>query len=249
VKYKKALLTVGAVGVLGTVGSFGTFAAFTDTNPSTTVPVRSGTIIVDNQFDLPDLTNLGTRDTTFTCPGATGTNPGTGSSECWGGVGPDASKRAGFIKVENTGSLPQDVYVDFDGVGKIGTTSPNVESGDPIADNLIIDSSFDPNFGTLGHAATRLWVINRAGPTKYATLQPGQSQTIYFRAHLRERIAGVYAGGDNELQDKVLSIPQKVTVSAVEVGRDDLLAPAITAGTDQGFPLGTDLGKLYDYGV
>ena len=245
-KLNKLILTAGAVGAIGIAGSFGTFAAFTDVNPSETVNVASGTLEVDNNFALPDLTKLGTRDTTWTCNSTDGTASPAGSSQCFGG---DADKRAGSITVTNTGSLPQDVYLDFDGVGKIGVTSPNAESGDVLADNIIIDSAFDENFTTPGHRGTRLWVINRGGPAQYATLQPNDSTTIYFRAHLRERFAGQYAGGDNELQNKTLSIPQKVTVSATEVGRDDLLAPLVTLDTSLGVPKSADVGKRYDYGL
>jgi hypothetical protein len=249
-KLNKLMLTAGAVGALGIAGSFGTFAAFTDVNPATTVPVTSGTIKVANNFQLPDLTNLGTRDTTWNCNSDNGTtSPTGGSSECFGG---DNGKRAGSIRVENTGTLPQDVYLDFDGVGNWGVSSPNVESGDVLADNIIIDSSFDSNFGTLLNAGTRLWVVNREGPAKVATLDVGQSKTIYFRAHLRERFPGTYPGGDNEMQGKTLSKPEKVTVSAVEVGRDDLLAPVIDSTTDEGFYPSTsprtDIGHRYDYG-
>jgi hypothetical protein len=247
-QWSKLAMTAGAIGVIGVAGSFGTYSAFTAQNAPKTVDVHSGTIKVDNNFQLPDLTNLGTRDTTWNCDGNTG-RP-TGSSECWGGTGPDASKRAGYIDVQNTGSLPQDVYVDFDGVGKTGVTSPNLESGDVIADNLIIDSSYDSDFSTVGDAGTRLWVLNRRGPSLVATLQPGQAKRIYYRAHLRERFPGIYPGGDNEMQDKALSIPETVTVSAVEAGRDDLLVPAVTPGNEQGITKDPrDDGKRYDYGA
>jgi hypothetical protein len=253
--WSKLAMSAGAIGVIGVAGSFGTFSAFTAANPSHAVNVASGTIEVSNDFQLPDLSNLGTRDTTWSCNGDTGVAAGT--SECFGGVGEDASKSAGSIVVENTGSLPQDVYVDFDGVGKTGVASPNLESGDVLADNIIIDSSTNAHFDTRIDAGTRLWVINRAGPRKFLTLQPGESQRIYFRAHLRERSSvnpdgsPVYPDGDNAMQGQHLSIPEKVTVSAVEVGRDDLLAPVIQPGQQQGYNGGSaaDVGKRYDYGV
>lgn len=249
-QWSKLAMTAGAIGVIGVAGSFGTYSAFTAQSAPKTVDVHSGTIKVDNQFALPDLTNLGTRDTSWNCDGNTGLPAAGKTSECWGGAGPDASKKAGFIQVQNTGSLPQDVYIDFDGVGKTGVTSPNLESGDVLADNIIIDSSEDEDFSTIGWAGTRLWVINRAGPTKYATLAPGEVKRFYFRAHLRERFPGVYAGGDNEMQDKTLSIPETVTVSAVEAGRDDLLAPVVTPGNEQGITQNpADDGKRYDYGA
>ncbi|HEY3020689.1 MAG TPA: hypothetical protein VGJ32_10870 [Solirubrobacteraceae bacterium] len=214
--------TVAAVGALGVAGSFGTFSAFTAAAPSHAVPVHSGTIKVDNEFALPDLTNLGTRDTEYNCnrdtglPGTT-EKPNTGS-ECWAGSN---GKSAGHITVTNTGSLAQDVYIDFDGPGVADVSSPNVENSNPLASNIIVDSSMDPDFTTLGWEATRLFRMNAAGPVKYFTLAAGEAKTVYFRAWLRERLAGAYPGGDNEMQDRSID-NEKVTVSAIEVGRTDL---------------------------
>jgi predicted ribosomally synthesized peptide with SipW-like signal peptide len=226
-KVKKLALTAGAVAALGMAGSFGTFAAFTATETNTPA-VTSGTIKVLNNFELPSLANLGTRETTFTCNGGTGLAPtGTqsGGSECHAGAD---GKRAGEITVKNTGSLAQDVYIDFDGPGVADATSPNVESSDVLASNIIVDSSFDEDFTTLGWAATRLFVMNRAAPAKYFTLEPGAEETVYFRAWLRERAAGQYPLGDNEMQDKTIA-NQKVIVTAVEAGRANEIGPVFPA--------------------
>jgi predicted ribosomally synthesized peptide with SipW-like signal peptide len=226
-KVKKLALTAGAIGALGMAGSFGTFAAFTATETHTPT-VSSGTIKVLNKFELPSLANLGTRETTFTCNGGTGLAPtGTqsGGSECHAGAD---GKKAGYITVENTGTLPQDVYIDFDGPGVADATSPNVESSNVLASNIIVDSSFDENFATLGWAATRLFVMNRAAPAKYFTLQPDTEKTVYFRAWLRERAAGQYPLGDNEMQNKQIT-DQKVIVTAVEEGRANEIGPVFPA--------------------
>src|SRR4051812_2518612 len=132
--------TAAAIGALGVAGSFGTFAAFTDAGTPQAVAVHSGTIKVQKDFALPGLNNLGTRDTTFTCDKDTGLPGGTGASECAAG---SAGKSAGSITVKNVGSLPQDVYIDFDGPGVADVSSPNVENSNPLASNLILDSSFD----------------------------------------------------------------------------------------------------------
>lgn len=233
-KYKKALLTVGAVGVLGTAGSFGTFAAFTDTNNTPqTFTAGAGTLIVDNDFDLPDLTELGTRETSaYNCNRTTGLPgtpefPNTGS-ECWAG---STGKRAGSITITNAGTVPQDVYLDFDGP---------IAADNLLAENIIIDTSDADTFlPETGHTATRLRTINNAGPTlSVQNLAAGATKTIHFRAWLRERPAAI-VNGDNLMQD--LEITEKITVGGIEVGRDDLLTPLITTGADT--------GKRLDYGL
>jgi predicted ribosomally synthesized peptide with SipW-like signal peptide len=218
--WSKLAMTAGAIGAIGVAGSFGTFAAFT-ASESKSDTITSGTIKVQNDFALPDWQNLGTADTIW--PGGT-TTP--------------AYKKAGHITVKNTGSLAQDVYIDFDGPGVEDATSPNVESSDVLASNIIVDSSTSADYSTPGDDATRLYKLNRRGPTKVFTLEPGVEKTLFFRAFLRERAPGVYAGGDNEMQDKTLN--EKVTVSAVEVGRDDVAGQPVVGGPDD--------GKNYDYG-
>jgi len=214
--------TAAAIGALGVAGSFGTFSAFTDAQTKD-VAVTSGTLKVTNDFQLPKFENLGTRETTYTCDKDTGLPGGTGASECAAG---DAGKSAGHITVTNTGSLPQDVYIDFDGPAATDVSSPNAENSNVLASNIIMDSSNDANFTTLGWVATRLFKFNNSGPLPYIqNLEPGHSQTVYFRAWLRERQAGVYALGDNEMQNKSIT-GEKITVTGIETGHSDIsMAP------------------------
>jgi hypothetical protein len=219
--WTKVAATAAAIGALGVAGSYGTFATFTDPGSTKDVSVTSGTIKVSNNFQLPSLQNLGTRKTAWNCDGDTGLPVADGTKQCFAG----ADQNAGYIEVTNTGSLDQDVYVDFDGPAATDVTSPNAENSNPLASNIIINSSLDPDFSTLGWAGIRLFRINAAGPWKAMTIPAGESKKIYFQAHLRERFPGEYALGDNEMQGKILE-GEKVTVSAIEVGRTDLATGA-----------------------
>ena len=216
--WKKLAMTAGAVGALGVAGSFGTFSAFTDVHTAKTIAVTSGTLKVSDDFSNIDFTNLGTRDTLYNCNKDTGlpatpSAPDTGS-ECWAG---NNDKHAGTITVTNTGSLPQDVYFDFD--GPVQKDPSQDRSLNEFAENVIVDSSdtsaFLPN---TGYTAYRIWKLNNSGPRKWiSNLAPGASQTIHFRAYLREPVER----NDNTLQNQSLA-GEQVTVSGVEVGRTDI---------------------------
>ena len=58
----------------------------------------------------------------------------------------------------------------------------------------------------MGDVATRLWMLNRRGPSPVMTLNPGQSGRVYYRFWLRER----FGGNDNSMQD--LSIPNEKVI-------------------------------------
>jgi|tagenome__1003787_1003787.scaffolds.fasta_scaffold20647781_1 hypothetical protein len=229
--WKKLAMTAGAIGALGVAGSFGTFSAFTAADAKD-VSVSSGTLKISGTFNLPDLTNLGTRESGWNCNSATG-QP-TGTSECW--FGPDG-KKPGEIIVTNTGSLPQDVYFDFDGPGGDAANPAATSSTNPLAESIIVDSSTTSDFTGPGDVASRLWIVNRRGPTKMFTLNAGDTAHFYYRFWLRESAPGQYANGDNELQGR--SLNEHVTISAVEVGRDDLQIPQVVVG---GTPRNWDFG-------
>ena len=223
--WSKLAMSAGAIGVIGVAGSFGTFSAFTAAQTKTDT-ITTGTIRVSNDFQLPDWHNLGTSPTD-----RVGHAGGTTTPEY---------KKAGSITVKNTGSLAQDVYLDFDGPGVEDQTSPNLGSTDVLADNIIMDSSLDADFSALGDEDTRLYKVNRRGPSEiFANLQPGEQKTIYFRVYLRERLVNEYPLGDNEMQNK--SINEKITVSAVEAGRDDLQIPSVNDAS--GNPQNWDFGN------
>jgi hypothetical protein len=214
--WNKLAMTAGAIAAIGAAGSFGTFSAFTDSG-SKDIPVSSGTLKIQNDFSLPSLENLGTRETKWNCDGDTGLPIVGGTKECFAGT----DQNAGRISVKNVGTLPQDVYIDFDGPGVADVSSPNVENSNPLASNIIINSSLDADFAHLGWAGIRLFKLNAAGPWPVFTLQPNEEKTVYFQAHLRERFPGEYAAGDNAMQN--LTIPnEKVTVSAIDAGQTDL---------------------------
>ena len=204
-QFKKALLTAGAVGVLGTAGTFGTFAAFTATDAKD-LTVTSGTVKIDNNVDFASLANLSTADLSV------GTLAGADHSA--------TPKETGTITITNTGSLPQDFYIDFDGPGVQDMTSPNTGSTNLLAENIKVDTSGD-NFTTQWDDGTRLWQLNRRGLTKYfSAVPPNESRTLSLKYWLRERAVSEYPGGDNEMQGKTLS-GEKVTVKAIEAGADD----------------------------
>jgi len=221
--WKKLAMTAGAIGAIGAAGSFGTFSAFTDAQTQD-IPVSSGTLKVDNNFQLPSLANLGTRETKWNCDGNTGLPVDGGTKECFAG----SDQNSGSITVKNVGSLPQDVYIDFDGPAAEDVSSPNVENSNPLASNIILNTSLDADFSQLGWAGIRLYRLNNAGPWKAFSLAAGDEKTIYFQAHLRERSPGVYTGGDNAMQN--LTIPdEKVTVTAIDPNQTDW-APGPDAG-------------------
>jgi hypothetical protein len=207
-QFKKALLTAGAVGVLGTAGTFGTFAAFTATDAKD-LTVTSGTVQIENTVDFASLANLGTSDQSM----GTLTNADHTALD----------KQTGSITIKNTGSLPQDFYIDFDGPGVADQTSPNVGSTNLLAENIKVDTSGDA-FTTQWDDGTRLWQLNRRGLTRYfANVPAGESRTLSLKYWLRERVPTEYAGGDNEMQGLSLS-NEKVTVKAIEAGADDFAA-------------------------
>lgn len=220
-QFKKALLTAGAVGVLGTAGTFGTFAAFT-ASESTPLTVEAGTVKIKNTIDFTKLATLGTADK------SNGPSDDTAQYDLTA-----TPKQQGSITVENTGTQPQDIYIDFDGPGVQDMVDPYKGSSNLLAENIKVDSSFDPNFGQLLDNGTRLWQLNRRGLSQYfAAVPKGESRTLYFRFWLRERRVDLFPTGDNAMQGLKLD-NQNVTVKAVEAGHDDL-APTATPNYDFG---------------
>jgi predicted ribosomally synthesized peptide with SipW-like signal peptide len=228
---KKALITAGAVGALGVAGSFGTYAAFTDQLPAQESQFKTGTVEVTGGFNMPDLSSLGTQE----------------------------PARAGSMTIENTGTEPVHVYVDWDGpVGTLqadGVPGPGNAvffSDNVLAENILVDSSYQSDFhlhddniakNEDGDAATRLWKINdrtmsplrdiAAGFPK-TILQPGQSKTIYFRVRLREQ--GPNAWGQNA-DDNVMqgqAINETLKVAAIEAGSSTRGLPAGAVEVPQG---------------
>ena len=203
-KFKKAILTAGAVGVLGTAGTFGTFAAFTASDAKD-LTVTSGTVKIENTVDFASLANLGTSDLSM------GTLTGADQTA--------TNKKTGSITIKNTGSLPQDFYIDFDGPGQQDMSSPNTGNLDVLAENIKVDTSGD-GFTTQWDSGTRLWQLNRRGLTRYfANVPAGESRTLSLKYWLRERPVAEY-GDDNQMQGKTLA-GEKVTVKAIEAGADD----------------------------
>lgn len=207
-RYKKALLTVGAVGVLGTAGSFGTFAAFTDAVDAPASTWSTGNIEITGTFDLPSIDKLVTGD----------------------------AAKAGTVTVTNTGDRAEQVWMDQDGPVGNTTEAGSGTSDHVLADNLVINSTLTiPNPGT-GPATitypmdqdTRLWKVNRRGlaplpgPTSTPAnlvplvLQPGQSATVGFTVDLRERNlgAGETSALDNVMQGQ--TIQQLLYVRSIE---------------------------------
>jgi hypothetical protein len=208
VKYKKALLTVGAVGVLGTAGSFGTFAAFTDAVDAPPQTWTTGNIEVAGAFNLPSIDKLVTGDPV----------------------------KSGTVTLTNTGDRAEQVWVDQDGPVGNTTEAGSGTSDHVLADNLLVSSSLtipNPAAGppTVTYpldADTRLWKVNRRGlaplpgPTSTAgnlvplVLEPGQVATLGFTVDLRERNLGV---GETSALDNVMqgqSIQQLLYVRSIE---------------------------------
>jgi predicted ribosomally synthesized peptide with SipW-like signal peptide len=217
--WSKLAMTAGAIGVIGVAGSAGTFASFTSSAGSYTQEFKTGNVQVTGGFHLPDLSNMGTND----------------------------AKYAGSITVKNTGTKPINPYIDFDGPVEQGAAHGYPYSTNLLAENIIVDSSYDANFaaGTLMDDATRLWRLNQRDATPMSegtdklVLQPGQERTIYFRVHLRSRdhdgsegngsVGEGDGGADNEMEN--LSITETVNVKAIEAGGNDFGA---TVGSDNG---------------
>jgi predicted ribosomally synthesized peptide with SipW-like signal peptide len=198
-QYKKMLLTVGAVGALGVAGSFGTYAAFTDELPAQSTQFKTGTVKVTGGFQMPDVSSLGTQE----------------------------PKRAGHMTVQNTGTEPINVYMDWD--GPVGNIKQDGNGGaffsdDVLAENIEVDSSYDSNFATLGDNKTRLWQVNNRGllplpgPSGNLVLEPGQAPTVDFRVNLREQGPNAYGQNldDNVMQGK--AIVETIRVKAIEAG-------------------------------
>lgn len=205
-QYKKMLLTVGAVGALGVAGSFGTYAAFTDELPAQESQFKTGLVKVTGGFNMPDVSSLATQE----------------------------PARAGDITITNTGTEPINVYMDWDGpVGTLksdGAPSPTNKtffSDDVLAENILVDSSYDAGFTQLLDDKTRLWKLNdrnlsplietTAGFPK-TVLNPGQSKTLFFRVRLREQGPNAYGANadDNVMQGKALV--ESIKVKAIEAG-------------------------------
>ena len=202
--WSKIAMTAGAIGALGVAGSFGTFSAFTATTPDYQTQFKTGSVKVDNEFSMPDASNLATL------------NPVS----------------AGYIKFTNTGTEPQNIWIDFDGpTGNItnqqnsnGTVTPLTD--DALLDNIIVDTSYDQNFASLLDDKTRLFRINNRGlsPLPDAvnplsgplTIPAGQSKTLFLRVNLRHRIDG---GDDNANQLK--AVTETIHVKAIEAGGTD----------------------------
>jgi hypothetical protein len=218
--WSKLAMTAGAIGVIGVAGSAGTFASFTSSAGTYTQEFKTGNVQVTGGFHLPDLSNMGTNDVA----------------------------QAGSITVKNTGTKPINPYIDFDGPVEQGTAHGYAYSTNLLAENIIVDSSYDASFpvASLMDASTRLWQLNKRDATPMSdgagklVLQPGQERTIYFRVHLRTRdhdgtevpvgASGEGDGGaDNEMQN--LSITETVNVKAIEAGGNDFGA---TVGVDGG---------------
>jgi hypothetical protein len=247
-KYKKALLTVGAIGVLGTAGSFGTFAAFTDALPAEESVIDTGDIEITGTFAIPDISNLVTGD------------PAQPQS----------------MTITNTGDRASQIWIDQDGpvgnltdlLGPAGGFSDNL-----LAENLIVTASYDVldsgdnvivNDFPLDQS-TRLWKVNRRGlapvpgvGTTSATnvqplaLQPGQKLVISSTVNLRERGAnGLDDAGlnvdtsalDNAMQN--LSINQTLHVRAIEAttqAQQDFGAPNTTTFNPSVIPFDDGIG-------
>ncbi|HEY4093934.1 MAG TPA: hypothetical protein VGM33_00390 [Baekduia sp.] len=213
--WSKLAMTAGAIGVIGVAGSAGTFASFTSSAGTYTQEFKTGNVQVTGGFHLPDLSNMGTNDVA----------------------------QAGSITVKNTGTKPINPYIDFDGPVDAVAPPAYPHSSNLLAENIIVDSSYDANFGagTLMDDATRLWRLNQRDATPMSdgadklVLQPGQERTIYFRVHLRTRDhdgtepSEGDGGADNEMQN--LSITETVNVKAIEAGGNDFGA---TVGSDGG---------------
>jgi hypothetical protein len=215
--WTKLAMTAGAIGALGIAGSFGTFSAFTASTPDYQSQFKTGSVSVDNAFSMPDASNLATL------------NPVS----------------AGHITFTNTGTEPQNVWIDFDGpTGNIttqqnsnGTTTPLTD--DPLVDNVIVDSSYDADFAHLLDDKTRLFRINNRGlsplpdpanPTTQAlVIAPGASKTLYLRVNLRHRLDG---GDDNVNQLK--AVTETVHVKAIEAGGTDFLVNSALPAADGG---------------
>jgi hypothetical protein len=204
--WSKLAMTAGAIGVIGVAGSAGTFASFTNSAGSYTQQFKTGNVQVTGGFHLPDLSNMGTNDVA----------------------------QAGSITVKNTGTKPINPYIDFDGPVDFVAPPAYAHSSNLLAENILVDSSYDPNFatGSLMDAGTRLWVLNRRGLSPFVNdagngalvLQPGQDRTIYYRVRLRSRdtdelVQPGDGGSDNDMQNQ--SITETIDVKAIEAGGND----------------------------
>ena len=230
---KKALATAGAVAALGALGGFGTFAAFTDQLPAQQTQFKTGTVKVTGGFNMPDASSLGTQE----------------------------PARAGSMTIKNTGTEPVNAFVDWDGpVGNIKcdgvcdrNTNKTAFSDDPLAENIIVDSSYDADFAHLLDDNTRLWKLNDRnlfplldGGLNKLVLQPGQERTLYFRVRLREQGPNAWGqnADDNVMQGKAAN--ETINVKAIEAGTSYRGLGDVTAGSD-GLPQGwTDTADPYD---